>query len=89
MLPLSRARVRARTCARTGREISAHKKTWRAHFTFFLKNCFFPYFAHVVLNIDERWYNVDTGNFVRTPWRAVDTHVKKPRFLGFFKNLKS
>ena len=50
MFPLSCAHVRAHT----GRETSAHKKTWSAHRISFQK-WFFTYFMHIVAYADESW----------------------------------
>jgi len=53
MFPLSCEHVRVHA----GREMSAHKKTWRAH-KFSFKKCFFAHNIHVILYIHECWYNV-------------------------------
>jgi len=48
MFPLSCARE----CAHTGRETSAHKKTWSAH-KYSLQKWLCTHFIHVIPNSDE------------------------------------
>jgi len=49
--------------AHTGREPSAHKKTWSAHKCSFQKLLLHIYFIPVVSNIDETWLNVAQRKF--------------------------